>query len=330
MKSNEIKKRTLKRSTISVNPLAVGTYSFGGSWGEQSDDDSLMALHAAIDNGVNLIDTAQAYGAGRAERIVGEFLDSYSEEVVVSTKIPPLNHRWAPPEGADFLTVYPPDYLQQALEKSLRRLKRDYIDVLFLHTWAKGFEVYDEWKDVFSEWKTQGLVKLAGISTIDLEPEVVNGAIETGLVDIVQLPMNIFDQEVLRTVLPVAAKYNVSLFARSPLDQGALTGKFTEKTTFRTGDFRNKFFNKDNFYETLEKVQELELLRLEYFPDLSLFECAVLFCLSQDVSAVLVGVRNQKQAKALSSIQGKLFTEQDLKLFMKFCWPRRCRQGVTN
>ena len=321
----------LSRSDLSVSRLAIGTYAFGGSWGEQNDGESHQALEVAMQHGVNLVDTARAYGNGRAECLVGDFLAQSGANAIISTKIPPNERRWAPPADTDFREVYPRDYLEESLEQSMENLKVSRLDIVFLHTWSRGFEAYDEWKEVFSEWRSKGLVKLAGISTIDLEPEIVLPAIETGEVDIVQLPFNIFDQQTAVNLHGVAKEKKVSLFGRSALDEGSLTGKFSVDHIFSEGDFRSKYFNKDNMVETVGHVQQIR----RYFnleDDMSLVPYALKFCMSHDaISSVLVGARTATQARQLFSVDtGDFFTQYELDSLKQFEWPRNIRKGLTN
>src|SRR5438876_8610170 len=132
--------RTFGRTGWKISEIGFGAWAIGGSWGPQADEDSLAALHRALDLGCNFIDTAQGYGDGRSERLIGQALRARSaKNIYVATKIPPAPGPWppAPYDRAD--ERYPETYLRERVERSLRDLGAEAIDVLQLHTWTRAW-----------------------------------------------------------------------------------------------------------------------------------------------------------------------------------------------
>ncbi len=131
--------RTLGRTGLKVSEIGLGAWAIGGSWGSQPEQDSLAALHRAIDLGVNVIDTAAGYGDGRSERIVGKVLRERKERVYVATKSPPAPGPWPPTPYCRADERYAERYLRENVEERLRNLGTDTIDILQLHTWTRAW-----------------------------------------------------------------------------------------------------------------------------------------------------------------------------------------------
>src|SRR5512142_428949 len=135
-----------------VSAVGYGAWAIGGDmWGPQDDAVSLRALHRALDLGVNFIDTAQGYGKGHSEELIGRMLQERKEEIFIATKVPAKpGSPWPLPFGARVHDFFPADYIIQACEGSLRRLKRGWIDVYQFHTWAPSFNIEDEWLEAMN------------------------------------------------------------------------------------------------------------------------------------------------------------------------------------
>jgi len=140
--------RTFGRLGWQVSEIGFGAWAIGGdAWGKTDDKESLATLHEAIDSGINFIDTAQAYGNGHSERLIGKVLAerSSNERVYVATKIPPAGKLWwVDPEFDDIEQFYPSKYLRERVEFSLRNLGTETVDLVQLHTWSRGFNKYHE------------------------------------------------------------------------------------------------------------------------------------------------------------------------------------------
>src|SRR5688500_8470491 len=162
-----MKYRTFGRLGWEVSEIGFGAWAVGGSWGTQSDDDSVAALHRALDLGCNFIDTAQVYGDGRSERVIGRVLRERTGRgrVYVATKIPPATGDWPPSPYDRIEERYPEAYLRQRLERSLRDLQTDCIDVLQLHTWTRAWNRQPAVLETLRKFQKEGKLRGIGIST---------------------------------------------------------------------------------------------------------------------------------------------------------------------
>ncbi len=284
-----------------VSAIGFGAWAIGGDmWGPQDDDESVRALHTALDRGVNFIDTAQGYGKGHSEEIIGRVLaERGGDEIYVATKVPPRpGYGWPPPLDADANDVFPSDYIIEACEQSLRRLGRNHLDVYQFHTWVPGFNVQDEWKETMAKLKQQGKIRAVGVSVPDTTPANVIGSLAEGTVDAVQVIYNLFDRVPEWNLFPACERHGTAVIVRVPFDEGALTGKFTAETTFPEGDVRRHYFRGENLRETVRRVEEIRAFKDRRHPDLAMAEYALRFSLSHPaVSTVIPGMRNPRQAE---------------------------------
>jgi aryl-alcohol dehydrogenase-like predicted oxidoreductase len=227
--------RRLGKTDFQISEISLGTWQVGGKWG--SGFDSGLAetiLNKAIDEGVNFIDTADVYEAGRSERAVGKIVNSRSEEVYVATKCgrqinPHIN------EG------YTPERLQKFVEDSLKRTRLEILDLIQLH--CPPTEVYyrPELFELFERLKEQGKIRHLGVSVQTVEEALK--AIEFENVCTVQIIFNVFRQRPHELFFKEAQKRDVGIIVRVPLASGLLTGKFDSETQFDEGDHRN--FNRE-------------------------------------------------------------------------------------
>ncbi len=319
-----MKYRQFGNTGWSISEISFGAWAIGGDmWGPQNDDESVKALHKAVDLGVNFIDTAQGYGKGHSEELIGKFLKERREEIFVATKIPPVEGTvWPPPQEQDILISYPEGYLTKQCEISLKRLQRDYIDVLQFHTWAAAFNTRDEWFNELSRLKEQGKIRAIGVSVHDTTPDSVIGSLALNKVDSVQVIYNIFEQYPEWNLFPVAQHFAAAIIVRVPFDEGALTGKFTESTKFPEGDVRKHYFRGNNLKAVIKKVEEIKQVKDEQHPQMSMAEYALRFCLSHPaVSTVIPGIRNIRQAEMnTAASDGVLLSEEEKNKLKKFCW----------
>src|SRR5690554_5508792 len=255
--------RQLGKSGMKVSELSLGTWQVGGKWGSGFDDANAdRILNAAIDQGVNFIDTADVYEDGRSEKAVGRVVRSRSEELYVATK---CGRQIQPHVNAG----YTPDVLQRYVEDSLRRTGLERLDLIQLH--CPPTEVYyrPEIFERFEKLKQQGKIRNLGVSVEKVEEALK--AIEYPNVQTVQIIFNIFRQRPAELFFPEAMRRKVGILARVPLASGLLTGKLTAKSTFEKDDHRafnrhgESFDRGETFsgvdYETgLQAVEELRAL----------------------------------------------------------------------
>lgn len=319
-----MKHRKLGRTGFNVSEIGYGAWGISGvQWIGASAGDSLRALHAAIDQGVDFIDTALAYGDGVSERLVGQVVRETGGRVRVATKVPPKNRLWPARPGIGIDEVFPYDYIISSTEESLRNLNLDCVDLQQLHVWNPEWIQRDEWRRAFETLKSSGKARAVGISINDHQPDSALEIVESGQIDCVQVIYNVFDQTPEKNLFPACVKHNIGVIARVPFDEGSLTGRINESTVFPEGDFRNSYFKGDRKKQVAEHVQAI-------VRDLGLEDASALpgvamrFCLSAPaVSTVIPGMRSisSVNGNVMASGQGPLPAEV-LEILRGHAWNR--------
>jgi aryl-alcohol dehydrogenase-like predicted oxidoreductase len=293
--------RILGRTGLSVSEIGFGAWAIGGGWGPQAEQDSLDALHKAIDLGVNFIDTAAGYGNGKSERLIAQVLNSRPEKVLVATKTPPLPGHW-PPSPYDLAEDrYPETYLRANVEERLRNLQTDCLDLLQLHTWTRAWNKNPAPFDVLRQLQAEGKIRAIGVSTPEHDQNSVIDLMRSGHIDTVQVIYNIFEQEPAAELLPAASEHNVGILVRVVFDEGVLTGKYTADMTFPDGDFRKNYFAGDRLARAVKRVERIAADVAD--TGLTMPQVALQFALAHPaVSTVIPGIRNSGQAIANTSV----------------------------
>ena len=295
-----MKYRPFGNSGWNVSEIGFGAWALGGQWGGQDDADSIAALNEAIDLGVNLIDTAQGYGDGRSERVIAKVLQGRSEMVYVATKTAPAAGPWPPSPYCKAEERYPESYLRANLEERLRNLGTDCIDVLQLHTWTRAWNQDPVPLEILARLRDEGKLRLIGLSTPEHDQNCVIDLMRRGLVDVVQVIYNLFEQEPAAELLPVAAETGTAVIVRVVFDEGALTGKYQAGHQFPDNDFRSRYFAGDRLNRAVERVQEIrrDLEEASLADSHTLADVAIKFALAHNgVSTVIPGIRNVAQAR---------------------------------
>jgi aryl-alcohol dehydrogenase-like predicted oxidoreductase len=289
--------RRLGRTDFEVSEIGFGAWAIGGAWGETVDAESLAAMRAAVDAGVRFFDTADVYGDGRSERLIGRLLRERPEPLVVATKF----GRRAP----QVLESYSEQNLRAWLERSRENVGVERIDLVQLH--CPPWEVYYE-PAVFEACDRlveDGLVRAYGVSVEKVEQALK--AIEYPGVATVQIVFNVFRQRPAELFFEQAARRGVGVIVRVPLASGLLTGKFSRESSFPADDHRafNRHGEQFDVGETfagvdfelgLEVVEELRPLVPE---GATLAQLALRWILSFDaVSTVIPGAKTPEQARA--------------------------------
>jgi aryl-alcohol dehydrogenase-like predicted oxidoreductase len=290
-----VRTRRFGRTGWRISEIGYGMWGMGG-WTGSDDAESLASLDRAIELGCTFFDTAWVYGVGRSEKLLGQTLRSHPEaQLVVATKIPPKNMRW--PALADYQVdeTYPPDHIREYTEKSLENLGVDVIDLQQFHVWSDTWAEDDGWQRAIDDLRTSGLVRSVGISVNRREAANVIRALETDLIDSVQVVYNIFDQAPEDELFPYCQAHDIAVIARVPFDEGSLTGTLTPGSRWPEGDYRNLYFAPDNLKQTLARVERLEPL----VPDgMDLPELALRFILEHPaVSTVIPGMRRTRNVE---------------------------------
>jgi aryl-alcohol dehydrogenase-like predicted oxidoreductase len=279
-----------------VSEVGYGLWGMGG-WTGSDDAESVAALHRSIELGCTFFDTALAYGDGKSERLLAQVLPAHRDKnLVVATKVPPKNGKWPAKPEYDIADVFPPEYVVEATDTSLRNLGVDRIDLQQLHVWTDEWAERDEWMRAIEDVKRSGKVRAFGISVNRWDPTNVVEALRTGLVDSVQVVHNIFDQHPEAELFPLCHEMGIAIIARVPLDEGSLTGTLTKDTRWPDGDFRNQYFPPARLAEAVDRV---ERLKAEVPEGMTLPEMALRFILSHPaVSTVIPGMRRSAHVEA--------------------------------
>jgi aryl-alcohol dehydrogenase-like predicted oxidoreductase len=299
--------RTMGKSGLQVSEIGFGAWGIGKtSWIGADDNESLRALHRAIDLGLTFIDTAYGYGEGHSERLIGQALREREGRVYVATKIPPKNRQWPAAHNVPVSDTFPGNHIREYTERSLRNLGVDMLDVQQFHVWSDTWMGQGDWQETVEQLKSEGKIRAFGVSINDHEPNSALQLVRSGVVDVVQVIYNIFDQSPEDELFPACQEHNVGVIARVPFDEGALTGTITPDTTFPPDDWRNNYFAGDRKREVYERVTAManELgIPLDQLP-----EVALRYILSHPaVSTVIPGmrqVRNVERNMAVGDGQG--------------------------
>lgn len=317
-----MKYRTLGRTGIEVSEIGYGAWGIGGvQWTGGDDDEARRALNLAIDQGLNFIDTALAYGDGHSERLVGEVARSRNERIYIATKVPPKNREW-PARDVPLQQTFPRDYIIKCTEQSLKNLGVETIDLQQLHVWHDNWADEHEWIEALTRLRDQGKVRYFGLSLNDYQPWNAIKALRQGNIDAVQVIYNIFEQAPEDELYPVCRELNVGVIARVPFDEGGLTGAITPTTTFPEGDFREWFFRGDRKQTVFDRVEKLKGLLDDEAS--SLPELALRFTLSHDaISTVIPGMRSTRHVTAnISCSDGRRLSPEMLAKLRAFAWDR--------
>ncbi|TYA71615.1 aldo/keto reductase [Seonamhaeicola marinus] len=298
-----MKQRTLGASGFEVSEIGLGCWQIGADWGKAlNDEQSIAILEEAVKNGINFFDTADVYGNGRSETLIGKFLKQTDKTVRIATKFG---------RNANvFPDKYSKDLLRASVENALKRLGVPAIDLLQLHcvpfNVLKQGAIFDWLRDL----KSEGLITHFGASVETVEEGLF--CIEQEGLQSLQVIFNIFRQKLVKELLPQAEENGVGIIVRLPLASGLLTGKFTKDTTFAKDDHRN--YNKDgamfNVGETFaglpfEKgIDLVDTIKNDVLPDnLNMVQLALRWILDHKaVSSIIPGASSPNQVISNASV----------------------------
>ncbi|MBI3085209.1 MAG: aldo/keto reductase [candidate division NC10 bacterium] len=299
--------RTLGKTGIKVGEVGFGAWAIGGpaelgglavGWGEVDDRDSIRALEAAFDEGINFYDTADVYGMGHSEELLARVFGKRRAQVVIATKGGNFND-----EAGQWQKSFTGPFLAGKVEESLRRLRSDYIDLYQLHTPRTD----EEYRQALGSAETldrlveQGKLRAYGLSI---------GPVEHGLRQIgdgfgatIQVVYNALERGPEEKLLPAAKEANYGVIPRVPLASGFLTGKYTDDARFDKRDHRSRL-TAEQKKDWVEKVNRLKPIAKEL--GLTMTQLALQYILASDaVSVVIPGARSADQARQNAAV-GKL------------------------
>ncbi len=292
-----MEQRILGKTGRSVSTVGLGTWQLGADWGDVSEEDAVAVLKASVDHGVTFFDTADVYGDGRSEEIIGKFLRANPGlDITVATKMGRRVDQV--PEN------YTLENFRAWTDRSRRNLQQDTLDLVQLHCPPTAVYSRDEVYDALDTLVSEGAIRNYGVS-VERTDEALE-AIKRGNTASVQIILNAFRLKPLDEVLPAAKAANVGIIARVPLASGLLSGKYTAATEFPADDHRN--YNRDgssfdvgetfsgvDFETGVKAAQEFSAL----VPDgVTTSQAALAWVVAQDgVTSVIPGARSAEQAR---------------------------------
>jgi aryl-alcohol dehydrogenase-like predicted oxidoreductase len=291
-----VRYRKFGQTAWQVSEIGYGMWGMAG-WTGSQDAESLASLQRSIDLGCNFFDTAWAYGDGHSEELLGKVLRANSsKKLYLATKVPPQNREWPSKREFSLDVSYPPAYVFEYLDKSLKNIGVETIDLFQYHTWE------DKWLDdertvsTIEKLRQSGKVRAVGISMNRWEPWNGIRAVKSGLIDAVQVIYNIFDQNPDDELFPACRAHQVGVIARVPFDEGSLTGTLTAQSTWPKDDWRSTYFVPENL---LSSVQHADALKPLVPHGSNMAEMALRFILNNpDVATIIPGMRKIQNVEA--------------------------------
>jgi aryl-alcohol dehydrogenase-like predicted oxidoreductase len=291
----------LGTSDIKISPIIMGTWQAGKDmWVGIDDAQSTKAIKAACDAGITTFDTAEVYGNGHSERIVGNALYDVRDRVVIATKV--------------FSNHLKYNQVIDACHGSLKNLKTDYIDLYQIH-WPPGSfgakkVPLEETMRAMADLKAQGKIRAIGVSNFSRSQ--LEEAATFGRIDSLQPPYSLFWRKVETDALPYCRENNITVLAYSSMAQGLLTGKFGPDHTFAKGDhrFRNKLFQPENYRRVRKALEKLDPIAAANH--ITLGQLALAWIISQPGVCAIAGARNPEQAVQNAAAANVRLSDTDL------------------
>ncbi len=282
-----------------ISRIGLGSWAMGGwMWGGSSEPDAIRTVHAALDRGITLIDTAPAYGSGRSEEIVGRALagDGRRDRAIIATKV---GLEWR--DGKLFRNASQPR-IRQEIEDSLRRLRTDHIDLYQVH-WPDPLVPIEETAAVLGQLLQEGKILAIGVS--NYSPAQMEVFRRVAPIPTVQPPYNLFEAGIRQDVLPYAQKSGIAVLAYGALCRGLLTGKITATTLFQGDDLRkvDPKFQPPRLGHYLAAVAALDRFAREHYGK-GVLALAVRWILDQGGTIALWGARRPGQLAPVDEVMG--------------------------
>lgn len=315
-----MKYRQLGAKGPEVSTVGFGAWGISGrDWGNSDDENSRKAIHAALDAGVNFIDTADVYGFGHSEELIRQVLDERADKdrIVIASK---AGNNFYPYIGQEHKVTpinndYSVKHLEYAAEQSLKRLNIEALDVFQLH--SPGLEILEQdepWL-ALERIKKAGKIKHAGWSVQSFQETAQAHILERHheILDIIQVRYNLLERQAEEVLLPMAQRYGTGVIVRIPLLFGLLSGKFNLEITFGENDHRSSNLSPEKLTAYLKEFDAYRSL-FEKYPDYSSAQLSLRFCISHPACHIVIpGGKNQKQVQ-----ENVLASELDFITFEKF------------
>jgi aryl-alcohol dehydrogenase-like predicted oxidoreductase len=317
--------RDFGRTGWKVSEIAFGAWQIGGDWGQVDDRQSIDTLLYAFEQGINFVDTAELYGKGHSETVIGQALREWrGPKIYVATKAQPI--RWPDPDDDTpaMRGRFPAWYLRDCVEQSLKRLGVERLDLFQLHSWmTDGLHALD-WLETLNALRIEGKIDKIGVSLRDFRPDEGVDLARFGLVDSIQVVYNLFEQRPRNALFPAGEATSTGFIARVPLDSGSLVGNWTSSTydQWTPGSVPHQMFRGERFGDTLARVEALKKLCAPHYPTLA--EAAMRYVLSSPQVATLIpGMKNRAEVDMnLVYSDGAAFPEELLAQLPPHTWIR--------
>jgi methylglyoxal reductase len=278
----------LGKSDLHVSRIALGTWAIGGAdWGPYDESMAVKAIETAIENGINIIDTAPAYGDGHAEELIGKIITNREDKVVIATKCG-LDLK------ANFRPNLTPEFIEQDVTNSLKRLKRDCIDLYQCHWPDRNTPLVDTMEKM-SALEKQGKIRYIGVS--NYSDQEIREAMQYVPLLSLQPPYSLLDRRMEKEIQKTCLEYNIAIIPYGSLGAGMLTGKYKEWPKFKKSDARSffyRFFEKRYWPKIRTLIDALEQIASEKRTRPG--NVALAWLLAQEgVSSAIVGARSPAQ-----------------------------------
>jgi len=319
-RSKPMQTRPLGRSDVRITPILLGTWQTGKRWWVGIEDsESIAAIQAAVDAGITTIDTAEVYGDGHSERVIGQALQGIPRDrVQLASKV--------------FASHLKADETITACERSLQNLQTDYLDLYQIH-WPAGSFGHDvvpvaETMTALNRLQAEGKIRAIGVSNFSLTQ--LQEAQQYGRIDSVQPPYSLFWQHAARALQPYCVANNIAILAYSPLAQGLLTGKFGPDHQFAEGDHRsdNRLFHGETFQRAQAAIAQLKPIAARY--DCTLGQLALAWLIAQPNACAIAGARSAQQARENAKAAALHLSDTDLQTMATISQPVIERLSTDN
>jgi aryl-alcohol dehydrogenase-like predicted oxidoreductase len=287
----------IPRTELKVSRVAIGTWAIGGwMWGGTDEAESIATIRAAIEHGINVVDTAPAYGFGRAEEIVGKAIAHARADVIIATKV---GLEW---QGGKVSRNASRARIMREIDDSLRRLQTDYIDVYQVH-WPDPLVTIEETAEAMYSLYNQGKIRAIGVSNFSVDQ--IARFRRVSPLHVVQPPYNLFEREIEANLLPYCRENKIATFGYGALCRGLLSGRMRADTAFGGDDLRRSDpkFVVPRFAQYLSAVRKLDQLAQLRFGK-RVIHLAVRWMLDQGITAALWGGRHPNQLLPVDEIAG--------------------------
>ncbi|MEJ2428322.1 MAG: aldo/keto reductase [Deltaproteobacteria bacterium] len=296
-----MKLRTLGTSEVKISPIIMGTWQAGKDmWVGIDDSETIKALRAAFEAGITTIDTAEYYGHGHSERVIGEALADVRDQLVYATKVFPNHLKY--------------DQVVAACHLSLKNLRTEYLDLYQIHwpagSWGTDPVPIEETMRALNDLKKQGKIRAIGVSNFSRAQ--LEEAVGFGRIDSLQPPYSLFWRQVEKDARPYCVENNLTIMAYSPMAQGLLTGKFAINHKFAKGDHRskNKLFKGENYQRVQQALEELR--PIAEGNRITLGQLALAWLIAQPSTCAIAGARNVEQVRQNAKAGEILLSPADL------------------